>query len=96
MPVGTFIPIQLAAGDTGVRSIQTWQLSATMTSGAYHLVAYRVIARVEGAVANLGQAVDALTGGMPRLYDNTVPFLLYLPTSTTAAAIYGQMIESHG
>lgn len=96
MAVGSFIPIQLAAGDVGVRSIQTWQQSATMTSGAYHLVAYRVLARIALPVANVGDAIDAISGGFPRLYDNTVPFLLWLPSSTTAPLITAQMFVAQG
>jgi hypothetical protein len=56
MAVGSFIPIQLAAGDAGVRSIQSWTQSATMTSGVYHLVAYRVLARI---------GLPSLTGSEP-------------------------------
>ncbi len=96
MAVGSFIPIQLAAGDTGVRSIQTWQQSATMTSGAYHLVAYRVLARIPLPVANVDGALDAITGGFVRLYDNTVPFLLWLPATATAPTITAQMIVAQG
>lgn len=96
MAVGSFIPMQLAAGDTGVRSIQTWQQSATMTSGAYHLVAYRMLARVPVSVANVDSAVDAIQCGMPRMYDNTVPFLLWLPSTTTAPVLQGEAIWSQG
>lgn len=96
MAVGSFIPIPLAAGDKGVRSIQTWQQSATMTSGAYHLVAYRELARLAIKAANVGEAADALQLGFPRMYDNTVPFLLWLPATTTAPVIQGQAIYAHG
>jgi hypothetical protein len=96
MAVGSFIPIQLAAGDTGVRSIQTWQQSATMTSGVYHLVAYRILARVPVTIANVDSAVDALTSGFPRMCDNTVPFLLWLPATTTAPTLVGQMVVTQG
>ena len=96
MAVGSFIPIQLAAGDVGVRSVQTWQQSATMTSGVYHLVAYRILARVPCPIAGVDGAVDAITSGFPRLYDNTVPFLLWLPNTTTAPALSAQMIVTQG
>lgn len=96
MAVGSFIPIPLAGGDVGVRSIQTWQQSATMTSGVYHLVAYRVLARVPVGAANVDSALDAISGGFPRLYDNTVPFLLWLPATTTAPTLQGQMIVAQG
>ena len=96
MPVGSFIPIELAAGDVGVRKIVGWTLSATMTSGAYHLVAYRPIASVDIALANVGQAMNYLTLGFPRLYDDTVPFFLWLPSATTAPIIQSQLVYTQG
>lgn len=74
-PIGTFYPLGLQAGDKGVRSIQSITLSATWTSGTIHLVAYRVLASLSLSTAGASEAVDALTSGMPVMYDNTVPFL---------------------
>ena len=96
MAVGSFIPIELAAGDVGVRQIVGWTLSATMTSGAYHLVAYRPIASVDIMTANVGSAVNYLTSGFPRMYDNTVPFFLWLPSTTTAPLIRAQIVYTQG
>jgi hypothetical protein len=96
MAVGSFIPMQLAAGDTGVRQVETWTQSATMTSGVYHLVAYRILARVPVTIANVDSAVDALTSGFPRMCDNTVPFLLWLPATTTTPTLVGQMVVTQG
>lgn len=93
---GSFVPFQLAAGDVGVRSIQSVTLGTSYGGGAIHLVAYRVLSRVDVAVANIGNAVDALTGGFPRLYDNTVPMLLWLPTATTAVTVLGEFIVTQG
>lgn len=94
--IGAFYPIGLAAGDTGVRSVQTLTLSATWTSGAMSLVAYRVLARLDLSNANTPNSLDAVTGGMPRMYDNTVPFLLFIPSTTTASNISGHAIWSQG
>jgi len=94
--IGTFYRIGLAAGGVGVRSIQTLTLSATWTSGTIHLVAYRVLAAVELAAAGLPNAVDALTSGMPRMYDNTVPFLIYVPQTTTTTLLSGQLACTQG
>lgn len=97
MIAGAFIPIPLAAGDTGVRAITDHIKATTQTSGTYHLVMYRVIARVGVPIAGAGYAIDAVTGGMPRLYDNSVPFLVWVPGSTTAPSIIsGQSIVSQG
>lgn len=86
----------LAAGDTGVRSIQTFTLSVSWTSGAMHLVAYRELARLDISAANISVAIDALTSGFPRLFDNTVPFMMIIPSATTGAAVSGHMIVTQG
>lgn len=94
---GAFYDYGLAAGDQGVRSVQTFTSSVSMTSGVVHLVAFRVLARVSVPLAATEYAVDALTAGMPKLHDNTVPFLLWVPGVTTApTALMGQVVYSHG
>ena len=93
---GTFVPFQLAAGDTGVRAITSLTLGTTYTSGTIHLVAYRKLAQINCPVANVGGAVDALTSGFVRLFDNTVPFLIWVPSVTTATTVGGTMIVTQG
>lgn len=93
---GTMVPFQLAAGDTGVRSIQTITLGTSYGGGAIHLVSCRQLARVEIGLANIGAAVDAVTGGFVRMYDNTVPFLRWLPTSASAVTVNGHLIMTQG
>lgn len=93
---GTFYPIGLNAGDVGVRSVQSLTLSATWTSGTIHLVAYREIARIELPAAGIPNAVDALTSGMPRVYDNSVPFLIFVPQTTTTTQIGGSVVFAQG
>lgn len=93
---GTFYPLGLNAADTGVRSVQTFTLSATWTSGTIHLVAYRVLARLELTTAFIPNAADALTAGFARAYDNTVPFLIFIPQTTTTSNIAGHVIWTQG
>ena len=95
-PVGTFEIFTLAAGDTGVRAPTSFIQSATRTSGTMHLVLFRVIATVDVTAANNGGAIDILTGGMPRVYDDSVLQLLWFPSSTTALNFVGQYIETQG
>ncbi len=95
-PIGAFYPMGLAAGDTGVKSVETFTLSATWTSGAASLVAYRELARLDLTGANVPSAIDALTSGFTRLYDNSVPFLLFISSSSTACNISGQVIFTQG
>jgi hypothetical protein len=93
---GTFYPIGLAAGDTGIQKAQSLRLSATWTSGTIHVVLYRVLARLELTAANVPNAIDAITSGFPRLYDNTVPFLIFIPSTTTTSNISGQVVYTQG
>jgi hypothetical protein len=93
---GTFYPIGLQAGDTGVRSVQSIALSASWTSGTIHVVAYRILASLELTAANIPNAIDALTSGFTQLYNNTVPFLVFLPSTTTTSNISGQIVYSQG
>lgn len=95
--VGAFYDYGLAAGDVGVRSVQTFTSSISMTSGVVHLVAYRELARVSIPLAATEYYIDALTAGMPKLHDNTVPFFLWIPGTTGApTTLMGQVIYTHG
>jgi hypothetical protein len=93
---GTFVPFQLAAGDTGVRSITSLTLGTTYVSGTIHMVAYRVLAALPCPLPNVGAELNAVTGGFPRMYDNTVPMLLWVPTATTAVNVVAQMSVAQG
>jgi hypothetical protein len=93
--IGTFHPLGLQAGDVGVKSIQTFTLGVSWTSGTISLVAYRILARLE-LLAQIGNAIDALTGGFVRLYNNTVPFLIFIPNTTTTSNISGHVIWTQG
>jgi hypothetical protein len=77
-PVGHWFPIGLDSGDLGVRSIQSVTLSASWGgSGVLHLVAYRPIAIINACSAPGNFCFDdALTLGMPELWNNSVPQLV--------------------
>lgn len=94
--IGTFYQFGLQAGDTGVRSIQTYQQTATMTSGVHRLVAYRVLAALECINAGVVEQLTLLTSGLPRCYDNTVPFLIFIPNTTTTTSIFGSVTFTQG
>lgn len=93
---GSFYTIGLQAGDTGVRSVQTITLSATWTSGTMNLVAYRVLATLEIPAGLTANSIDALTGGLPQLFNGVVPWLVFVPSTTTTSNIIGSYIETHG
>jgi hypothetical protein len=76
--IGSFYVLGLQAGDTGVRSIQTYTQSATWTSGTIHLVAFRIMAVVPLRGAGIpGNDHDYTHLGLNAQPDNTVPFLLF-------------------
>lgn len=81
---GCWFPLSLNNGDVGVRSVQNLQLSTSWLSGTMSLVAYRPIAQVELLNAGRANACDAVHMGLPRLYDNSVPMLLFNPLNTTS------------
>lgn len=93
---GTFHLLSLQSGDTGVRSVQSLTLSATWTSGTINLVAFRPIATIELINAYVPNSIDALTGGFPQMFNGSVPFMILLPSSSSAAYLSGQLVYSHG
>lgn len=95
-PQGAFYRLGLQAGDLGVKTVDTYQASATLTSGTISLVLYRVLAQLELPAALAANALDALTSAMPQIYDGCVPFLVFIPSTTTTSAIEGQYIETQG
>jgi hypothetical protein len=95
-PVGTFEIFTLAAGDTGIRAPTSFIQSATRTSGTMHLVLFRVLAQVPTPLPVVGGAIDVLTGGLPRIYDDSVLQLVWFPSATTATNFQGTYIETQG
>lgn len=93
---GAFHRFSLQAGDTGVQSVQTYTANATMTTGTISLVLYRVLAALELGAALVPSAIDALTGGFQQIFNGTVPFLIFVPQTTTATAVSGEYIETQG
>ena len=94
--IGAFYRFGMQAGDVGIQSIQTLTLGTTMTSGTIALVGYRVLAQLELPGAFIPNAVDALTSGFPRLYNGCCPFLIFLPSTTTASITSGSYVETQG
>ena len=92
----SFYPIGLQAGDVGVRSVQSLTMSVSQVTGTINLVAYRPIAALELVAALVPNAIDALTSGFPRLFDGSVPYLIFIPSTTTASNITGQVVWTQG
>ncbi len=94
--VGTFVPFALAAGDVGIRSIQTLTLGTSYVSGTMHLVAYRILAILPTPTANLGNAQDFLQLGLPKVWDASALQPLYLLSGTAGGAVTGSLNYAQG
>jgi hypothetical protein len=95
-PAGQFYPIGLQAGDVGVRSVQWFRNVTTWTSGVLHLVAYRPIATNDVRQAGTAASIDAISGGFPRLYDNSVPFFINIQAGANRLGVSGTWLVSQG
>lgn len=89
--VGTFLPFTMQAGDTGVRSVQTVTFSVAPTAAVLHLVAYRPIASIITPVTAVGADRDGLSLGIPKMYDGSVPWWVYVLQSTTGGLTHGSI-----
>ena len=94
--IGAFYRFGLQAGDVGIKSVESLTLSVSMTSGSIALVAYRVLACLELPGGFIPNAIDALTSGFPQEYNGVVPFLIFVPSTTTATNVSGTYVETQG
>lgn len=93
---GSWYVMSLQAGDVGVKSVETVTQSATMTSGAYSLVAYRSIAMIPAPAPNLHMDRDGISLGLPRLYNSSVPFFVFQMTSSIGGIFDGGVTWAQG
>ena len=92
---GSFLPFDLAAGDVGIQKVQALTLGATASSGVLGVVLYRVIARLE-IPNSIPAAMDILSGGFARIYDDSCLFLVFIPNTTTTSGIKGYVVWTQG
>lgn len=90
--IGTIVWFLLAAGDKGVRSIQSITLGTSLVTGAVSLLVARHLALVPATIANVGNqlAPVAMNPGV-RLYDGTCAVMCQLAAATTATTISGSI-----
>jgi hypothetical protein len=93
---GTWVPFTLQAGDDGVRSVQSVTLGTSYVSGAIHLIAARLLARVSLPVASTVYERDWQQLGLPKLWSGAVPFAVVLPTGTSLGAVFGSLGWAQG
>lgn len=95
--LGTWMPFLLAAGDRGIRSVQTITLGTSYGGGALSLVLYRPLARQGVSVANTSSgSLNGPNGLNPgvRIYNDTCFALTALGApAVTAPGIYNGVIQ---
>jgi len=95
--VDTLIPIGLASGDYGVKSVETLNLTtASGGSGACNLILAKELARIP-LLANQTNTRDFLSQVMavPRIYDGASLMLAMIATGSTAATIDGHLFAAY-
>lgn len=85
--IGTVVWFRLAAGDSGVQSVQSVTLGTTLTAGAISLILARPLWSFPSLVANVGGLnVPPQTPGV-RLYPGTCALPIGLMSATTATTL---------
>jgi hypothetical protein len=87
-------PFDRAAGDRGVRSIQSYQQTATQTSGAFSLVLRRRLAMLPVTAKELSSLNWGLLGAV--IPDSACLELLYQPDNTNAVGCSGTLLIAQG
>ena len=81
----------MASGDSGVRSIQTYNNVATMVSGNAGLVLRRKICELSAPIHSMQVVADAITLGLPRVHDNAALELVAKNGNIFANAVIGNL-----
>lgn len=84
----------LAAGDTGVRTVESITLGTSLVSGTVHLFQYRPIAYVPITADSRGSSMAP--GTLRRVWDSSCPTLLYDLTGTSGGATSGLISYAQG
>lgn len=87
---GTIVWFRLAAGDTGVQSIQSITLATSLGAGTVHLIVARPVLSVPAAAVNVGgyAVLQDQTPGI-RLYNGSCILHCYQASATTATMVSG-------
>jgi len=88
--IGTITWFNLAAGDTGVQSIQSITLGTSLVAGAVSFMIARDVASIGTTVVNVG-AQKILGSPGARMYNGTCLIHCYLASATTATFCNGEI-----
>ena len=86
----------LAAGDKGVRSIQSITLGTSLVSGSVSLKLIRIVSAIPVAADNRLGTMDVVQLGMPIWYNTSVPYFIYALTSTSPGRQNGTIMWTQG
>jgi len=86
---GSLIYFNLAAGDTGCRSVESVTIGTTLTSGAIHLVLVRPIVAGPVLLANTGYCTSISDYKAVKVFPNSFLVPWVIPTGTAATTISG-------
>lgn len=96
--VGTIVWFSLAAGDTGVRSVQSITLGTSLVTGAISLIAARWLTMPPTAAANTAGAEMLSNATLPAadpgicVWQDPAIFHCYQATATTASTVAGSLV----
>lgn len=94
---GTFIPFTLAAGDVGIKSVQSITLATSYGTGTVLLMLVREISFISFAgAAGSGQMLDWAQCGFPQLYNGTALSFYAVPTGTSCGVCFGDVAYAQG
>lgn len=85
--IGTWMPFQLAAGDRGVRSIQSITLGTSYTSGTMSLILFRPLAAIPNPTASVGGIMANIHSLAPpgvRLWNDTCIWLISVGSASAS------------
>jgi hypothetical protein len=99
---GSIIPFTLQAGDTGISAVNGITLGTTLSIGNVSLAIFRPVSiiSVPGNPSNTAFPgsvwYDAVSLGLPKLYDNSVLELWNIMGGNAAPNVYGQLRFAEG
>lgn len=85
----------LQAGDLGIKSIESITASVSRTSGTYDLVVYKVLANLP-LLVGVPMTIDAILQALQKIPNGAVPYIMFVPSTTTSSAVGGHLIETQG
>ena len=88
-------PFALAAGDSGIRSIQNVAGSAAPT-GTFNLVLLRRLADIPMPIVGVAGILNAFALGLPRVYNDACIAMMVNSNSTTSGTIAGSFKLAQG